>query len=209
MAGGHIALSVLTVLLRVAWRTVAGIVARVVADGRDTNDLLDGLTRIGIDEIAYRKGHRYLTVVIDHDTGRLVWAAEGRNKDTLARFFTELGDDRCRSLTHVSADGAEWIHTVVREHAPDGGDLPGRVSCRDVGDESIGQGTDPHPGRRRCPGPQPDVGGPQEPGRPVPPTRRRRWRRSKRRTRRCTGRTCSKNNSAKRSGSKAGEDANC
>ena len=115
----HTALSVLSALLRVAWRTVAAIVARVVADGRDTNDLLAGLTRIGIDEIAYRKGHRYLTVVIDHDTGRLVWAAEGRNKDTLARFFTELGDDRCRSLTHVSADGAEWIHTVVREHAPD------------------------------------------------------------------------------------------
>jgi hypothetical protein len=40
------------VLLRIAWRTVAAIVARVVADGRDTNDLLDGLTRIGIDEIA-------------------------------------------------------------------------------------------------------------------------------------------------------------
>lgn len=48
----HTALSVLTALLRVAWRTVAAIVARVVADGRDTNDLLAGLTRIGIDEIA-------------------------------------------------------------------------------------------------------------------------------------------------------------
>ena len=58
----HTALSVLTVLLRIAWRTVAAIVTRVVADGRDTNDLLTGLSRIGIDEIAYRKGHRYLTV---------------------------------------------------------------------------------------------------------------------------------------------------
>ena len=58
----HTALSVLTVLLRIAWRTVAAIVTRVVADGRDTNDLLAGLSRIGIDEIAYRKGHRYLTV---------------------------------------------------------------------------------------------------------------------------------------------------
>lgn len=52
--------SVLTVLLRIAWRTVAGIVTRVVADGRDTNDLLAGLVRIGVDEIAYRTGHRYL-----------------------------------------------------------------------------------------------------------------------------------------------------
>ena len=66
----HTALSVLTVLLRIAWRTVAAIVTRVVADGRDTNDLLDGLSRIGIDEIAYRKGHRYLTVIVDHTTGR-------------------------------------------------------------------------------------------------------------------------------------------
>ncbi|MGK2880002.1 MAG: transposase family protein [Mycobacterium sp.] len=54
------ALSVVTVFLRLAWRTVAAIVARVVADGRETNDLLTGLARIGIDEIAYRKGHRYL-----------------------------------------------------------------------------------------------------------------------------------------------------
>ena len=55
----HTAMSVLTVLLRIAWRTVAAIVTRVVADGRDTNDLLAGLARVGIDEIAYRKGHRY------------------------------------------------------------------------------------------------------------------------------------------------------
>jgi transposase len=113
----HAALSVLTVLLRIAWRTVADIVGRVVADGLDTNDLLTGLARIGIDEISYRKGHRYLTIVIDHDTGRLVWAAEGRDKETLAGFFTELGAQRSAELTHVSADGAEWIHAVVREHA--------------------------------------------------------------------------------------------
>ena len=92
----HAAMSVLTVLLRVAWRTVAAIVTRVVADGRDTNDLLAGLTRIGIDEIAYRKGHRYLTVIVDHDTGRLVWAREGRNQETLVGFFDELGVERAR-----------------------------------------------------------------------------------------------------------------
>lgn len=114
----HAAMSVLTVLLRVAWRTVAAIVTRVVADGRDTNDLLAGLTRIGIDEIAYRKGHRYLTVIVDHTTGRLVWAREGRNQETLVGFFDELGVERARGLTHVSADGAEWIHAVVRKRAP-------------------------------------------------------------------------------------------
>ena len=114
----HTAISVVAMFLRVAWRTIAAIVGRVVADGRDTNDLLAGLTRIGIDEIAYRKGHRYLTCVIDHTSGRLVWAAEGRNKDTLARFFDELGAGRAAALTHVSCDGAEWIHTVIADRAP-------------------------------------------------------------------------------------------
>ncbi|UQX09537.1 ISL3 family transposase [Candidatus Mycobacterium methanotrophicum] len=114
----HAAISVVAVFLRVAWRTIAAIVGRVVADGRDTNDLLVGLTRIGIDEIAYRKGHRYLTCVIDHTTGRLVWAAEGRNKDTLGRFFDQLGAERAAALTHVSCDGAEWIHAVLRDRAP-------------------------------------------------------------------------------------------
>ena len=114
----HAAMSVLTVLLRIAWRTVAAIVTRVVADGRDTNDLLAGLTRIGIDEIAYRKGHRYLTVIVDHTTGRLVWAREGRNQDTLGKFFDQLGSERAKLLTHVSCDGAEWIHALVRERAP-------------------------------------------------------------------------------------------
>ncbi|MBY0390554.1 MAG: transposase [Mycobacterium pseudokansasii] len=114
----HAALSVLTVLLRIAWRTAAAIVTRVVADGRDTNDLLAGLTRIGIDEIAYRKGHRYLTCVVDHTTGRLVWADEGRNQDTLGRFFDELGAERATLLTDVSCDGAEWIHALVRARAP-------------------------------------------------------------------------------------------
>lgn len=114
----HAAIAVVAMFLRVAWRTIAAIVGRVVADGRDTNDLLAGLTRIGIDEIAYRKGHRYLTVIVDHDSGRLVWAAEGRNKDTLARFFDELGAARAALLTHASCDGAQWIHTVVTARAP-------------------------------------------------------------------------------------------
>ena len=68
-----------------------GIVKRVVADQGSKKDLLAGLRRVGIDEIAHRKGHRYLTCVVDHDTGRLVWAARGRNTETLLKFFDALG----------------------------------------------------------------------------------------------------------------------
>ena len=114
----HAPASVVAALLRVTWRTVTAVVTRVVADLAGQVDQLDGLTRIGIDEIAHRKGHRYLTVVVDHDTGRLVWAASGRDAATLRRFFDDLGESRSAALTHVSADGAEWIHTVVADRAP-------------------------------------------------------------------------------------------
>lgn len=105
-------------LLRVTWRSVTGIVARVVADAAGRKDRLEGLRRIGIDEMAHRKGQRYITIVVDHDTGQVVWAAEGRNEATLEQFFDALGDKRAGLLTHVSADGAEWIHNVVGRRAP-------------------------------------------------------------------------------------------
>jgi transposase len=79
---------------------------------------LEGLRRIGIDEISHRKGHRYLTVVVDHDTGRLVWAAPGHDEQTLERFFDALGTDRASQLTHVSADAAAWIANTVARRCP-------------------------------------------------------------------------------------------
>ena len=114
----HTAASVVAELLRTTWRAVQAIVERVVTERAGQADLLSGLRRIGIDEIAYRKGQRYLTCVVDHDTGRLVWAAEGRNSETVDRFFDVLGPERAKELTHVSADGAEWIHHPVRTRAP-------------------------------------------------------------------------------------------
>ncbi|HEX9410545.1 MAG TPA: ISL3 family transposase, partial [Actinomycetota bacterium] len=102
-------------LMRIAWRTVGSIIARVVADGRAARDPFEGLRRIGIDEISYKKGHRYLMVVVDHDTGRLVWAAPGRDKKTLRSFFDLLGTNRCSQIRLVSADAAEWIADVVAE----------------------------------------------------------------------------------------------
>lgn len=107
--------SAVTQLMRIAWRTVGAIITRVWADVEALHDRFAGLSRIGIDEISYKRGHRYLTVVVDHDSGRLVWAAPGRDKATLARFFDALGEERCKLITHVSADGADWIETVVTE----------------------------------------------------------------------------------------------
>ena len=107
-----------TALMRVAWRTVGSIITRVWADVEAATDRLEGLARIGIDEISYKKGHKYLTVVVDHDARRLVWAAPGRDKATVSAFFDLLGQDRCAKITHVSADGADFIDAVVAAKCP-------------------------------------------------------------------------------------------
>jgi transposase len=106
-------------LLRITWRSVAAIVVRVVAEAAGKRDRLAGLRRIGIDgRISYRQGQRYLLCVVDHDTGQLVWAGKNRTVATLREFFDLLGQARSAQLTHVSCDGAEWIHDVVAERAP-------------------------------------------------------------------------------------------
>lgn len=114
----HADSSTVAELMRTTWRSVAGIVARVTAELAGSTDRLSGLRRIGVDEVSYRKGQRYILRVFDHDTRRQVWAGKGANSDTLRAFFDLLGEDRCKLLSHVSADGAEWIHDVVRERAP-------------------------------------------------------------------------------------------
>jgi transposase len=107
-----------TELMRIAWRSVGAIVSRVNASIEARVDRLEGLTRIGIDEISYKRGHKYLTVVVDHDQRRLVWAGEGKDKDTLRGFFDVLGPQRSAAITHVSADSATWVATVVAERCP-------------------------------------------------------------------------------------------
>jgi transposase len=105
-------------LLGVAWRTIGSIITRVNTDVEANIDRLDGLRRIGIDEISYKRGHRYLIVVVDHDTGRLVWAGPGRSEAALDMFFDELGERRAAEITHVSADMADWIAKTVARRAP-------------------------------------------------------------------------------------------
>jgi transposase len=105
----HCSKTAVAELMRIAWRTVGGILERVAGEAVSDVDLLAGLTRVGIDEISHRKGQRYLTVVVDHDTGRLVWAAAGRDRKTVDAFLDALGQERCKQLELVSADMAAWV----------------------------------------------------------------------------------------------------
>ena len=105
-------------LLRIAWRSVGSICERVAAEASVQRDLLAGLRWIGIDEISHRKGQRYLTVVVCHHTGRLVWAAAGRDRRTVEAFLDALGEHRCAQLELVSADMASWISGPIAERCP-------------------------------------------------------------------------------------------
>lgn len=104
-------------LMRIAWDTVGAIIQRVMARRRDANRL-DGLTHIGVDELSYRRHHEYVTVVVDHDAGKVVWAHPGKNADTLTRFFDELGPDRTAQLKTVTIDMSEAYIKAVTEAAP-------------------------------------------------------------------------------------------
>jgi transposase len=107
----------ITRLLRVGWGTVGRIVTRVVADQLDEGRL-SGLVAIGCDEISYRRGQRYLTSVVDHESGAIVWCAAGRNAATLQRFFDELGDRR-ESIRAVSIDMAGGYAKAIRDNIPE------------------------------------------------------------------------------------------
>jgi len=104
-------------LLRIAWDSVGKIVARVVADHLDERRL-EGLVAVGVDEISYRRHHRYLTIVVDHSTGGIVWCSAGRNAQTLQRFFDELGE-RKQSIRAVSIDMSGGYQQAIRENVPD------------------------------------------------------------------------------------------
>ena len=105
-------------LLRCSWEAVAHIVVRVVESSID-DSRLEELYRIGVDEVSYRKGHRYLTVVADHDNdGAVVWAGEGKDAATLGRFYDELGAERAAKLQAVSLDMGGAYAKATTEAVP-------------------------------------------------------------------------------------------
>ena len=111
----HTDKTAVTKLCRINWRTTGAIVERVVADELD-DSRLDELYEIGVDEVAYRRQHEYLTLVADHDSGTIVWADEGRDSAALTRFFDELGPQRAAGLQAISIDMSAAYLKAIGEH---------------------------------------------------------------------------------------------
>ena len=105
-------------LFQCSWGTVASSVDFVVKYGLDNRDL-SGITHIGIDEIARRKGHKYLTNVYDLRTRKLIWSGEGRSEDTLRQFFKYIGAKTAHQLQGICCDMWMPYINVIKEKALD------------------------------------------------------------------------------------------
>lgn len=102
-----------------SWESVFRSVKMAVTWGLAHRNL-DGITAIGIDEIAWRKGKdKFMTLVYQIDAGRkrLLFTGENRTKATLTKFFTELGQERCSLLRFVCTDMWKPYLVVVAKHA--------------------------------------------------------------------------------------------
>ena len=106
-------------LMRIEWHTVGNICNRVYRGlEKAAPNRFDGLVNIGIDETSYKKGHKYMTVVINHDTASVVWCGIGYGKEVLSGFFKLLTPEQRYSIRCVSADGARWIASCIDEYCP-------------------------------------------------------------------------------------------
>ena len=106
-------------LLRIAWLSVGRIIERVTRRlGGDPGARLKGLRRIGIDELSYEKNHKYVTVVTDHDRGRVVWVVEGKDAAALNGFFDALGPEGIEALEIATIDMSGAFKKAFRERAP-------------------------------------------------------------------------------------------
>jgi transposase len=106
-----------TKLARVTWRAVGRIITRVVGRKLDKGRL-DALFVIGLDEVSYRKGHKYLSIVADHAKGDPAWIGEGRSQETVGKFFDELGPERAAKIEFVTMDMSAAFIGEVHRRAP-------------------------------------------------------------------------------------------
>lgn len=106
-------------IFRTSWNQVRNAVQYAVFWGVAHQELKDVKT-IGIDEIARRKGHHYLTVVYQIDAGlkRLLWVGEHRKAESLRRFFACLGDSVRQGIQYVCSDMWKAYLQVIAEQIP-------------------------------------------------------------------------------------------
>lgn len=100
--------------LSLDWKTVKNIDKQGLIEELSETDY-NGLRLLAIDEISYARYHKYLTVVINYETGRVVWTGKGRKRETLEQFFAIMPEQIKQGIKAVAWDMWEPYTQVVKE----------------------------------------------------------------------------------------------
>lgn len=103
--------------LEMDWKTVKSIDKTFLEDAYGQTDY-EGLRILAVDEIALRKGHSYMTVVLDHQSGRIVWVGKGRKASTLEQFFAGMTKEQKAAVEAVAMDMWDPYIKAVEESLP-------------------------------------------------------------------------------------------
>jgi transposase len=114
----HAPASVVSRFMRVDWATVGRMLGRLFAEQRARRPGLGRLRRIGVDEVSWKGGHHYLTVISCHETGRVVWVGQGERGAALSRFFDELGPSGRARILAISTDLCPRYLAVICRRVP-------------------------------------------------------------------------------------------
>jgi transposase len=106
-------------IARISWDEAWGVMTRAVARGR-SRKVAQPIPYIGVDEKAFRKGHRYHTIVCDLKRSTVEFVAEDRETKSLAAYYESLTDDQRTALQAVAMDMWEPYIGATRDGLPDG-----------------------------------------------------------------------------------------
>ncbi len=121
----HLPKTAIQAYMRIDWDTVGRCIARAKSEvDPDDKRRLQNLVNIGVDETSYRKGYKYITVVVNHDTGELVWCGEGYGSNVFGAFIDQLTPEQRAKIKVVTGDGAKWIDNQMSR-------LPNATRCVD------------------------------------------------------------------------------
>jgi transposase len=103
--------------LGLAWKTVKNI-DKLFLERQYAQPDFEGLRVLAIDEISIRRGHRYLTIVLDYLTGRVVWIGKHRKARTLSRFFNQMTPEQRKALEAIVMDMWDPYIKAVQKKVP-------------------------------------------------------------------------------------------
>lgn len=104
-------------IVHLNWKTVKDIDKHYIGKQMEKLKNLNP-RRIGVDEIAYEKGHKYLTIVRDLDLNAVIWVGKKRKKETLDQFFDEIGIEKSYKIKLVVLDMWDPYIASIKEHCP-------------------------------------------------------------------------------------------